>query len=584
MKRRRRRVLIARPRVAAAVVGIAAAGAAATGVAGARPERDAGFVTAVKPLARGIPGSGWTTTPILSSGDEVPETHRPDERYRMVGVPDGLGVERVPDLWHGQGRVVRVLMTHELVHTPRQSDPLVGRPRQRGAYVDEWLMTREGRVLSGRRAYDRVFQDERLVGPPADATNATPAFSRFCSAYLSDRRDGFDRSIFFANEETPGPAFSPQGSQTVAIFDQEAHALSALGFFPRENTVVLPRTGDRTVLLIPEDGPSTPDSQLYLYVGDKRWTSREPLRRNGLVDGKLYAFASDDARDTENAIGHGEDLHGHWVPIPDAAALTDAQTEAVADAAGAFGFVRLEDGAVRPGEDREFWFASTGDQSAASGPGPADPRHNELGRLYRLRFDGRDPLAGATLTQVHNPDRPGGGAQEPVSPDNMDATREHLILSEDGTGSSRDDLERLGRDGSIWLLPFDTIGDPSTYERIVELVGRAEGGRDGRRSSISGFWETSGTVSAERAFGEDTYLFDVQAHGSDVPGDPPDPASRVVDEGQLLLLRRAPQAGRSAAGPSAPAWSATKRSSDRGGRPSRSSTAGETAEATPPWR
>ena len=45
-------------------------------------------------------------------------------------------------------------------------------------------------------------------------------------------------------------------------------------------------------------------------------------------------------------------------------------------------------------------------------------------------------------------------------------------------------------------------------------------------------------MSAERAFGEDTYLFDVQAHGSDVPGDPPDPASRVVDEGQLLLLRR----------------------------------------------
>jgi hypothetical protein len=455
----------------------------------------------------------------------------------MVGVPDGLGVERLRGSEHGRG-LVRVLMSHELVHSPRQSDPIVGGPRHRGALVDEWIMTRAGRVLSGRRAYDSVYQDGTLVGPAADTTNATPAFSRFCSAFLAGRRHGFDRSIYFANEETPGPAFDPRGSQTVAIFDRRAHALSALGFFPRENTIVVPATGNRTILLMTEDGPPTPDSQLYMYIGRKERWSDDPLRRNGLVGGRLYVFASDDARDNENALLAGDDVHGSWAEIEGASALTDAQTEAAADAAGAFGFVRLEDGVFRPGDDREFWFTSTGDQNLASGPGPADPRHNELGRLYRLRFDARNPLRGATLTQVYNADQVPAGADGPVSPDNLEADRGRLVLNEDGTGSSRDDLEARGRDGSIWLLPFETIGDASTYQRVVELVGRREGGRDGKPSVISGVWETSGTVSTRRAFGRDTYLFDVQAHGSDVPGDPPDPASLLVDEAQLLLLHR----------------------------------------------
>jgi hypothetical protein len=517
-----------------------AAGTLAGGVAAAKPKKHDGFQTAVKPYAKGVPGSGWVTEPIFSAGDVVPETGSGNGRYRMVGIPDGLGVERA------KGKSRRVWMTHELTQTD-VSEPRVGRPAQRGAFATQLLLNRKGEVLSARRAFETVYQDNTLVGPAADASNTTRAFSRWCSAFLADRRVGFDRPIFFANEETgpastgPTAAFDPKGSQSVAIFDNEAHALSKLGHFPKENTVVMRGTGNRTVILTTEDGPRTTDSQLYLYVGRKNRSSRNPLRRNGLDNGKLYVLASDDARDNENQILQGDTLRVHWVEIPNADQLTDVQTEAAADAAGAFGFVRVEDGAFRPNAKREFWFNTTGDQTGRS---EADPHTNELGRLYRLRFDGRNPLSGARLTQAYNADQLTAAQDGPLSPDNLDVTKRFVIINEDGTAGSaadgttgsRDDMDRRDRDGSIWIVPRSTAGNPSTFTRAAELVGRDEGGRDGiktvdERGNRAGVWETSGIVALSR----DSFLFDVQAHP---PTTPPGGRPITVEDGQLLILRR----------------------------------------------
>ena len=65
-------------------------------------------------------------------------------------------------------------------------------------------------------------------------------------------------------------------------------------------------TGKRTVILSTEDGPRSTDSQLYLYLGRKDRSSSDPLRRNGLDNGRLYAFASDDDRDDENKLLEGD--------------------------------------------------------------------------------------------------------------------------------------------------------------------------------------------------------------------------------------------------------------------------------------
>jgi hypothetical protein len=510
-----------------------------------------GFRTTVKPYAKATPGSGWRTTPLLSSGDVVRETGAgPGRQYRMVGIPDGLGVERRR---HG---MARVYMTHELAQDV-VSEPKVGRPPQRGAFATIARVRRNGDVVSARRAFDTVYQDGTLVGPAADTSNTTPAFSRWCSAFLAGREVGFDRPIFFGNEETgperpaadgsqpPTKAFSPLGSQSVAIFDDEAHALSRLGHFPRENTVVMRGTGRRTVILMTEDGPRTADSQLYLYVGRKVPSSRRALRRNGLDNGRLYVFASDDARDDENQLLQGDTVHGTWKEIAGARSLSDVATEAAADAAGAFAFVRLEDGEFRPGAKREFWFHATGDQT---GRPETDSHTNELGRLYRLRFDRANPLRGATLLQAYNADQLQAGEDGPLSPDNIAVARRYAIVNEDGTAGaaadgttgSRDDMDRRDRDGSIWLVPLASAGAPATFHRVAELVGRGEGGRDGirtvdERGNRAGVWETSGIVDARAAFGRDTFLFDVQAHApTTAPGGRP----VTVEDGQLLLLRR----------------------------------------------
>ena len=529
------------------------AGVLVCGVAAAKPppNKHDGFQTSVKPYAKGVPGSGWVTQPIISAGDMVPETGNASEQYRMVGIPDGLGVERAHGKGHKRklrrgGSATRVWMTHELTQTD-VSEPRVGRPAQRGAFATQLLLNRKGEVLSARRAFDTVFQDSTLVGPAADASNTTRAFSRWCSAFLAGRHTGFDRPIFFANEETgpaasgPTASFDPKGSQTVAIFDNQAHALSKLGHFPRENTVVMRGTGNRTVIISTEDGPRTTDSQLYLYIGRKDRSSRNPLRRNGLDNGKLYVLASDDARDNENQLLQGDTLRVHWEEIPNADELTDVQTEAAADAAGAFGFVRVEDAMFRPNAKRELWFNTTGDQSGRS---EADPHTNELGRLYRLRFGKRDPLKGARLTQAYNADQLTASQDGPLSPDNLDVTKRFVIINEDGTAGSasdgttgsRDDMDRRDRDGSIWIVPRRTAGDPSTFQRVAELVGRAEGGRDGiptvdERGNRAGVWETSGVV----AFGKNAFLFDVQAHS---PTAPPGGKPVTVEDGQLLILRR----------------------------------------------
>ena len=529
---------------------VVATGVLAGGIAIAKPpDKPVTFTTGVKPYAKGVPGSGWETQALFSAGDVVPETGVSGAQYRMVGIPDGLGVERVRGQGRGHGRGkpaawARVLMTHEFPQADT-AEPRVGRPAQRGAFASEILLTRKGQVISARRAFDTVFQDSTLVGPAADASNTTPAFSRWCSAFLAGHKVGFDRSIFFANEETgptagqPTATFDPKGSQSVAIYDNEAHALSRLGHFPKENTVVMRGTGKRTVILTTEDGPRTPDSQLYLYVGTKDRSSSNPLRRNGLDNGKLYAFASDDARDDENQLLEGDTVKGHWEEVENAAALTDVQTEAAVDADGAFGFVRIEDGEFRPNAKREFWFNTTGDQAAAN---EADPHTNELGRLYRLRFDKRDPLAGVTLTQMYNADQLTAAEDGPLSPDNLAVTKRFVAINEDGTGGgapggtgSRDDMAARNRDGSIWMVPQATAGDPATLQRVAELVGRSEGGRDGIKTG-SGIWETSGIVDARRAFGPSSFLFDVQAHA---PTTPPGGKALTLEDGQLLLLRRA---------------------------------------------
>ena len=482
---------------AAATLGAAMAAVPATA--------DAGVFTSVKPYVKPV-GRQYSIKPLLSVGDHVRQMGHRRRQYRMVGIPDGLGLRKTR---HGS----ELFMNHELT-TSDVSEPFVGGPRQRGAFVSRFRLARNGSFKSGDRAYDSVFQGDDYVGAPAQTDNDTRELSRFCSGFLAGRKEGFDRPIYLTNEEESSPAktFDGKGGQSVAVFNNQLHTLPALGHFAKENTVVVPKTGNRTVIMSLEDGPTTPDSQLYMYVGQKRRRGT-PLERNGLTDGKLYTYALDRPK-TEADFRSGTVL-GRWVEIPDAEDKDASELEAFSDSVGALGFVRIEDGAASPNRRGEFYFVTTG----------GNDEINRLGRAYRLRLDSSDPTDPATLKVIYNADDViAAGRDTAISPDNVDVSKRYLMIQEDGTSQSRQVMAAKGRDGSVWR--FD-IKRGFVRSRVAQLNPPGRGGEP----VGPGVWETSGIIDVAGSFGKDNWLTDVQAHSPTAA-----PFPNTVEDGQLVRM------------------------------------------------
>src|SRR5262245_39021053 len=212
-------------------------------------------------------------TPLLTVGEEVARTSNAGQNYRMVVIPDGMGA-------HATAKgTVRLLLNHEL-NKDAVSTPVAGGKPVNGAFVSEYLLDpKGGSILSGDLAYNLIYNGAEDQ-PISDVY--TGAFGRFCSAHLADARVGFDLPIFLVGEEATGAAtFDGRGGQSVAIVGGAAHLLPEFGRLSWENQVVVPGTGKLTVVIGLEDGPTTPDSQLYMYVGVKNPEAKHPLVRNG---------------------------------------------------------------------------------------------------------------------------------------------------------------------------------------------------------------------------------------------------------------------------------------------------------------
>ena len=464
--------------------------------------------------------NGYETTRVISVGDTVPETSDSSKQFQMVGIPDGLGAHR------NANGTITVYMNHELTFNT-QSEPVLGDALNRGPIVSKLILSSDGKtVVSGERAYDSVYLDDTYVGPAPTVANATRSFTRFCSGSIAGPPHGFDRWIYFANEESNSPStFDGSGGLSVAIFDNEAHGLPFLGRFAWENTLVKKNTGDRTVIMGMEDGPASQNpaesnSQLYLYVGRKQATGTV-LERNGLTGGTLYVFRSKNKnRNSELEFQNGT-LAGEWVAIPGAQTLSDAQLEAASDAVGAMVFARPEDGAFNTRNDDEYFFVTTGGAAGA----------NVLGRLYSLKLNPSDATRDATLSVVYNADDViASGGDIAISPDNIDVGSDYLMINEDGTTESRVVMAAKGRDGAIWRFDLKAGEgvDPASATVVAELDPP---GRTGAPLVGPGVWETSGIIGTAGLFGAGTWLFDVQAHSPT-----PAPKPNTVEDGQLLLL------------------------------------------------
>jgi hypothetical protein len=165
-------------------------------------------------------------------------------------------------------------------------------------------------------------------------------FHRFCSSYLATEKEGFDRPIYFANEEAqdwvfrsgaswPGPSFIPPGTpnaeQTgvvVALDVQNGKrkVIYGMGRHNHENDVAIPGYDDLVVLSGDDTFFTTPLlapykrawSQLYSYIApdtDAFWND----------EGELWAFVSDDPDYDDYydfAPGDTTEISGHFIKVP----------------------------------------------------------------------------------------------------------------------------------------------------------------------------------------------------------------------------------------------------------------------------
>jgi hypothetical protein len=305
------------------------------------------------------------------------------------------------------------------------------------------------------------------------------------------------------------------------------------------------------VILSGDDTFDAPASQLYLYTakrGEDVWNDK----------GRLYAFVPDDPAVNDYGDLHaGESISGHFIEVPRMIAtgkkLDGSEVRASdfgfpspptgipdgpqwvlehwSNVSNAFQFIRIEDIAYDRRRENVVYLADTGEPRAVPNPatgrlmrgqsGTQGPYPN--GRIFKLVLDKRDPLEVESLSILPNADFDAAGyGQVNVvhQPDNLETTRHALLITEDPGSHNQG-----ATPARVWRYDLDSEGPPEVVLRVDQSSGPA---------APLGAWEASGIVDASDAFGKDTFLVDVQAHGWELQTATNPTRSR--ENGQLLLV------------------------------------------------
>lgn len=455
---------------------------------------------------------GVNITSILTVGDNI-------GGYRMVGIPDGLGV------FPSGRRTFTLLMNHEIT---------IGRPGivrahgSSGAFVSRWTID---------RSTLEVLQGEDLTPSAADVflwdaaqgkyVQGTTVWQRLCSADLpaksalsDDEELGTDERIFFDGEEVTDPN-SARAWARVATGPHagEAWQLPRFGRHSYENAVACPYEQRKTIVMLLDDGDLSTaatatgfPSEVFVYIGNKTRFGH-PIEQAGLTNGSLYGVkitvggapvageSNDFGLGTTSFVGKGRISLAN---LGDVSALTQRQIEDNAQAAGIARLQRVEDGAWDPREDRQnnFYFVTTA-------------RIDLNSRLWRLRFDDIEhPEKGGTIEILLK------GDEGHRMLDNVTIDRHGRILMDEDPGNDP-------RVSKVWLYQTATgqliqvaQHNPKFFDPSVLA----------NPSFITQDEESSGIIDASEVLGDGWFLLDVQAHklsGADV---------ELVEGGQLLAM------------------------------------------------
>jgi hypothetical protein len=424
--------------------------------------------------------------------------------YKMVGIPDGLGVQA------GANGSATVFMNHELGNTAG----IARAHGLKGAFISRLSIdTTTHEVTSGQ---DHVpANGVRYYDMTAGTYTGTPtAWARFCSSDLvpaghlfnAASGNGFEGSIYLTGEET-----GAEGRLFGFLEDGTGQELPRFGKLSFENALLANTGTDATV------GISTPDSTpgfISLYSGTKTNTGNA-FDKAGLTNGSRFAIkatsngtalANDDAVRTAIATGT---VNFELVPVD--WNQSGAAQAAAGVAAGATAFTRAEDGAWDPANPNDFYFVTTEKLTPAGSP---------AGGLWRMHFnDVKNPNAGGKLELLVD------GSNGWQKPDNITIDNGVVLIQEDP--------------GNV-----DYVAGVYAY-RIADgkLVRFAEFDQAQFNPTGSKFLtkdeESSGIIPAPQ-FGAGMYLMDAQVHtvnGNSVIPALGTAATELVEQGQLMLVK-----------------------------------------------
>lgn len=446
--------------------------------------------------------------------------------YGMAGIPDGLGA-----FDNGDGTFT-VLMNHEIGNT-------LGAVRahgSKGAFVSKWVINKSDlSVVSGADLIQKVYGWDATTQASV-GTDATFAFSRFCSADLAKQSAfynaasglGTQEKIFLSGEEggatgklqgTVVTGASAGNSYTLGKFNLSTNGSGLTGVGGWENALANPFAQNKTVVIGNNDGGTgIMNNALAVYVGTKTNTG-SVVDMAGLTNGTLsFVTVSGNTAEIVNSTTRATN-------ITDGTRFTLSGTASTT-------FSRPEDGAWNPANPKEFWFVTTDRLDTVS-----DGIGSQIGqtRLWKLTFDDiTDPSLGGTVDLVL--DGPTVGGQKVNMFDNM------TFNEATGTIILQEDVGNAAHNGKMWEY------DPKTDRLAQLLMHDPTRFGDIAVSATSPFTideETSGVIDVTSFFVPNPidrlwdryYLTSDQAHYTTGI------TAAQVEGGQLLLIHAVPEPG-----------------------------------------
>jgi hypothetical protein len=298
-----------------ALAGVIAVSGTAAALAGGNKS---GFRTGERSMLIPVK-AGVGVTPLLTVGDVLPSG------YRFESIPDGISVRT-----RGQGRV-DLFVNHETGKVPF---PYNAAAPTAANGENDFDNAQVSRLILNRRSAG-VLNGSFVIA-------SRSGYQRFCSNYLATAKEGFDRAIFFTNEESPDYVYRQEDSWPPIPGDpaeEEAGLVVALdvktgkhrpiygmGRHNHENSVAIPGYGHPVVLSGDDTFTSGPltnplntsaklapaQSQLYSYIA----SGTDELMAD---EGDLWAFVSDTPgvrNYYDVAPGSGTQVRGHFIKVP----------------------------------------------------------------------------------------------------------------------------------------------------------------------------------------------------------------------------------------------------------------------------